>query len=93
MLLGHLDPKKGKICQLVRKPRPALIVRERLIFPKPKSDVPLVITRYQNEMDVDQRLAVLAIEDADNDGLAVRVGEDFVRGARCGSQRNPSSGK
>jgi hypothetical protein len=70
-----------------------LRVGQRLLAEELAVEVALVIAADQDEMKMGERLAILSVENANRDGLAVHDREDLVRTPARSGRKSQSSGK
>ena len=93
MLPGHLRLEQGKVRERVRQPRLAVAGGENIGPPHSELKVALVVAPGEKQMNMGEWPAVLAIENADGDGLVVNHREGLSGNAHLSSQQEQSGGE
>jgi hypothetical protein len=76
--LEYLHAQQGQVAERIREAYLALAVGHRFLMPLRQVKVAAVVARDQQNMLIRQRLAAVAVGDADGDGLVVHFGKDLI---------------
>jgi len=89
----YLDPEQGKIGHRVRQRRVAMTFSQNFLVPHLQVQIALVISRGQIQMDMHERVPVVAIENVHRKVFSVDLRKALSRTTGPSSQKNHSSSK